>query len=244
MLKLSHFLLILLSAQCYAESDNEDIKEAAESPLTIEADNGVKCDKEKQICTAFENVIVTKGNFTIYCDSLTTHIRKNADGKMEMWKVVATGNVHMVGAGESEDAYAPMAEYNMDESKIILLSNGKIKPIVVRDEYGLEAQKVIVLIREEDEKKSIDKIQAFEDVMLSAPEEIAFSEFADYNPESHIATLRQNVKIYKKEGKLEGSYAVIDTLNKTSKIIRPSSRVKALILPKNIDKEQKTLHGK
>ena len=244
-MKLKYSLLIYLSltaASCWAD-DKAALASANQSPLEIDSDDGVTCDKQQQTCTAKTNVVVVKGPFSMYCDNMVAHIKKDDNGKNTIWRIVATGNVRILGAEESEKAFAPMAEYNLETAKVILTGGN---PVVLKDEYVIKGDKIEVLLFEQDGKKSIQKMEAFQNVILSSPDEIAFSQYADYDPESRLATLKDNVKIYRKEGKLTGSKAVVDLTAKTSKITENSNgqdyqpkRVQALILPKNVDKTEK-----
>ena len=246
MKKIIFSLLVFASIDCWSSADKEAIKKAEQSQLTIDADGGVICDKEKLTCTAKDNVFVEKGPFQMYCDTLTTHIRKNSEGKMEMWRIVAVGNVRMIGAEKSQKAFAPMADYNMDESKIVLLAEEGILPVVTKDQYILEAKKIEVLVKKEGDKQSIDKMQAYENVVLSSPDEIAKGDFATYNPETNIAVMQGAVTIYRKDGKISGSEATVDLNAETSEMVNNSKdetgkpkRVHALILPKNMNNSKK-----
>lgn len=226
--------------------DKEAVKQAEKSNLEIEADEGVTCSKQEQTCTAKTNVKVTKGPFTLFCDNLVAHIKKNDVGKMAMWRVVANGSVRILGADTNEKAFAPVAEYNLDTAKVMLNAIGNDIPVVVKDDYVVKAGEIEVLLHKDDGKKSIKKMQARNNVILSSPDEISFSDHADYDPEVELATLNGNVKIYRKEGKLTGSQAKVDLATQTSIItdnLKDQScepkRVHALIIPKNIDKTEK-----
>jgi lipopolysaccharide export system protein LptA len=109
-------------------------------PIEIEADQGIEWQRDLQIYLARGNAKATRGEITVYGDTLTAHYRPragakaqaanakagnaqstsdNPTGSTEIYQLEANGNVRI--ATPTETAYADRAVYDTDQSVIVLL---------------------------------------------------------------------------------------------------------------------------
>ncbi len=144
------FIGSLLASQPY--------RHAKEAPIFINSDEGIECIDEKKTCVASKNVKVTKGPLTLYCDKLTAKLRKNAQGRNEIYFLHAQGNVRFYGLG-GDKAFSPEMTYDIDKHLLVLLKNrGQQKnPLVFRNSNVMEAECFSVSL---GEKNTLEKIIA------------------------------------------------------------------------------------
>lgn len=223
-------------------STNEVMKAAEAAPLVIDSRDGLKCDREKQVCTAAGEVIIRKGPYEIHSNTASAFMRKNAVGKMEIGRVEAHDNVRFFGL-DGEKATSEHATYDVDKH-LIDLKPGKGRQVIVwKDEYVMLSNFLDIHLQEDAEQKlKIEKIDAKGHVTLSSPDELIEGDLATMTPETKLIIITGDVKVNKKEGQLRGSYAQVNLDTKASKVLKrdgvnTDEKVRVFVYPEKTDKK-------
>jgi lipopolysaccharide export system protein LptA len=77
------------------KSQPEASIEKTEVPVEINCDSGIICERDKNMCTAYGNVVVTHKEYKLNCDKLITHFRSTKSSKNELYKIEAIGHAIM-----------------------------------------------------------------------------------------------------------------------------------------------------
>lgn len=110
-----HFIFCgwLISSLACAEIKTQPI-ETANVPVEINSDNGIICERDKNICTAYGNVVVTHKEYKLNCDKLVTYFRSTEHSKNELYKIEAIGNAVMSSQDKVIEAELLKAYVNKD----------------------------------------------------------------------------------------------------------------------------------
>ena len=217
------------------------------TPIEIESDKGLICDRKSNVCTATGNVRTRKDGWLMLSNKLTAYMRRGADNKQEIWQIHAAGSVRFFGA-IGETGFAPQVTYNVD-SRTITLTGPTEYPVLIKTDRLIKAKTIIVFLNPPTNKEEkIDHIEAHDDVFLSSPVESAHADFCTYIPRTKFATLIGNVRVNRAEGQIKGPYAEVNLDTGVSKMLvidhsqDDPERVQAFIRG---DVQAKTLrHGK
>jgi len=97
----------------------------SDAPITIEADNGLEWDQDKQLYIAKGNALAKQGDSEIHADTLEAYYTETEDGT-EIDKMIAVGNVKIVTMNETAvgqkatyDAATGLVRLTGDNVKII-----------------------------------------------------------------------------------------------------------------------------
>jgi lipopolysaccharide export system protein LptA len=71
-----------------------------DTPLLVDADDGIEWNREKKTYVARGNAKATRGDVTVYADMLTAHYREKPEGGTEILKLEAQGRVRIVSPNE------------------------------------------------------------------------------------------------------------------------------------------------
>jgi lipopolysaccharide export system protein LptA len=111
-------------------------------PLDIEADKGIEWRQNDNVYIARGNARATRGNSTLYADTLIAHYRstapdrpRNADtgaisGPTEVYRVEADGNVRLVN--ETQSVFGGHAVYDIDSATAVFTGKN-LKLVTARD---------------------------------------------------------------------------------------------------------------
>lgn len=209
-------------------------------PLIIDSAHGLKCDREKLICTAEGNVKISKGMYEIHGDKASAFMKKNEQGKMEIRRVEIHENVNIFGQ-TGEKATAEHAIYDLDTLRIDLtpLKSKQVK--VWKDDYLLLADTLAIHLKMDTNKKhELDKIVAKGHVKVSSPDELLESNHAVMTPETNLIVMTGDVIANRIDGQIRGSYAEVNLDTKRSKVLRrkdvsSDERVRVLVSPEKKD---------
>lgn len=200
----------LISSFAYAAAKEQTVT-PSKVPIEINSDNGIVCERDKSICTAYGNVVVTHKEYILNCDKLVTYFRSTNHSKNELYKIEAIGYAVMRSPDKTIEAKLLKAYLNKN-------ATGKYE---------------------------VEKVEAFNDVIIITQKEVAKAQYGHYQPGKNVMTLKNEVQITNQEGQMHGSYAEVDLDKGISKMLKESStqeqgkqlktsptRVKVLILPK------------
>ncbi|MFO0996907.1 MAG: LptA/OstA family protein [Alphaproteobacteria bacterium] len=236
-------------------------------PVAIEAEEGIEWQQTNQVYIARGNARATQAGASVRADSLTAHYRNAKSGETEIWKIVAEGSVRIESANEW--ATGDVGVYDVDKGVLVL--TGKIvryetasekisarqsieywdtrrlavargNAVAIKDGRELRGD---VLSAELEETKGgaleVRRIQAFGNVEVASPTEVAKAEYGDYRVETGIAHLQGSVKITRGANQLNGDLAEVNMKTGVSKLLAQpraaggSKRVQGLIIPKTAD---------
>lgn len=235
-------------------------------PLAIEADNGVEWRQNEQVYIARGNATAKRGDTQVRADTLTAHYRKTTDNRQEIYKIVAEGAVKITTPKET--ITGDTAEYMVETAVFTLkgrpvkLDNGKgvlTAAIVVydtkakianvsggatvtEDKKKVTANRFVAYFKEEANKQALKRVEAFGNVVITTPTEIAKGDRGDYNAETQVATLTGNVRLTRGDNQLNGARAEVNMKSGVSRLmadagtpasgtVAPSGRVRVLIVP-------------
>lgn len=217
----------------------------SDAPIAIEAEQGIEWQREKQVYIARGNARASRGDVTVYADSLTAHYRSDPGGGTEIWRLEANGNVRI--ASPTETAYGDKGIYDVDGG-VLVLTGGIVRletpteeitarqnleyweekrmavargeAVAVREDKRLRADVLVAHFREgEGGELEMYRLEAFRDVHISTPTEILRADYGNYDIESGIATMTGSVKITRCNTQLNGEYAEMNLNTGVSRLL-------------------------
>ncbi len=234
-------------------------------PLEIYADKGIEWHKDGNVYIARGNARAVQGDVTIYADVLTAYYRKVAGKATRVSRIEAAGNVRF--RSPTETAEGDHAVYDVDKAILVLtgrnlefvtattkitardsleyweakqMAVARGKAIAIQEDKKLKADTLVAYFRKtegKDQGSEVHRIDAFNNVSITTPTEIAYGKQAVYNVETGIATLTGGVKITRGQNQLNGEIAEINMNTGISRILSGpgkdggSKPVRALIVP-------------
>ncbi len=229
-LKLPYLLgSVCLCGSTFGLANAKGVNIPDKSPLVIDADKGITCERDTNTCTATGNVRARKANFLMTSDELEARMRKTGDGKQEIWQITSRGQVRFFGA-KGELALAPESSYNIDTNKIILEGRNQTA-VAIKNDKLIKADRIIISLAKIAGHQRIIQIEAFGTVYLSSPLIIAHSNIGRYDPNTKIAVMTGGVTIDRAEGQIKGDHGEANLDNGTSKMLHSdsSSQVQTLL---------------
>ena len=216
-----------------------------DSPLEINADEGIEWRRDEQKYIARGNARAARGEIEIYADILTAHYRSGATGDTEIYQIDAQGNVRIVTPNER--VYGDLARYNVDRALMILwgenlrletdtdtltaedsLEYWEERQIAVargnatatREDRQMRADLMTAYFKENAEGDlDIDYVDATGNVEIATAAEFARGDRAKYYVQRQLATLEGAVKITRGENQLNGGYAEVNLETGVSKLL-------------------------
>src|SRR5690349_8313855 len=241
-------------------------------PVAIEADQGVEWRQNEQVYIARGNATAKRGDTTIRADALYAHYRKTQDNRQEIYKITAEGGVKITTPKET--ITSDTAEYMVEtaiftlKGRPVKIDNGKstlVAALVVynsktkkadvtggaqveQDKKRVRADRFVAFFKEEGGKQSLKRVEAYGNVVITTPTEIARGNRGDYEAETQVATLTGNVRLTRGDNQLNGDRAEVNMKTGISKLLAgegPSTvsrtnpaegkRVRVLLMPGQAD---------
>ncbi len=229
-------------------------------PMEITADESLEWHRTELYFKANKNVKAVQGATTLFSDILKAKYRDSKDGGMDVYTILASGNVKIISA--QSKVYGDKAIYNIDKgfavitgNNLRLVSDGQV--VTARDKFQywvsagrlealgnakavrlgdtLEADKIVTIFNEDKHgKRTLKTLEAFGNVVITTPDEVLTSERAIYNAATDIAELHENVKITRGPNILEGNRAQVNLKTNISKIFGSGdngNRVRGVFYP-------------
>ena len=121
---------LVLAAPGAAWAQGISLGQRGDAPIEVEADQGIEWLRDQQVYLARGNAKATRGQVTVYGDTLTARYRprdgakpvsaesSGGTGNTEIYQLEAVGNVRI--ATPTETAWAERAVYDADQSVIVL----------------------------------------------------------------------------------------------------------------------------
>jgi len=233
-------------------------------PIEINAEDGIEWRQRDKIYVARGRARATQGEVTVHAEVLTAHYREVPGGSTEIWRIDANGKVRI--AAPNQTAHGDDAVY--DVAKGLLVLTGKVRlvtetdritardsleywekrslavargeAVAIRGDRRLAADVLVAHFKKDRGGASkVDEIEAFDNVLISSPEEIVRAEYGTYNVETGIATLTGSVKITRGDNQLNGARARVNLNTGVSSIIGGARGVRGYLSPDKLGKRGK-----
>ncbi|MBF0166921.1 MAG: hypothetical protein HQL45_04750 [Alphaproteobacteria bacterium] len=238
---------------------------SAEGSIDITSDNGIEWMQREQRFIARGNAKAIRNNVTVLADELVAHYRDRKEGGgTEIWKLEALGHVRIHSADTK--VFGDSAVYDIDNVVLVVRGKPMAKLVTLTDtvtatdslEYW-EAKRVAVargdaFIQHEDKRLKADTItadlkedkngkleikraDAFGNVLVRTPTDIATGDKGVYFTDTQLATLTGNVKITRDKNQLNGGYAEVNLATGISRLFpappgnAQGTRVQGILMP-------------
>ncbi len=111
--------------------------------------------------------------------------------------------------------------------------------VAVRGDRRLKADVLVAHFKKgPDGASRVHEIEAFDNVLISSPEEIVRAEYGIYNVETGIATLTGSVKITRGDNQLNGERARVDLNTGVSTLLGGAQGVRGFLSPGQVGKRE------
>lgn len=217
-------------------------------PVEIHADQGIEWQQDAQTYIARGNASARQGDVAIHADELIAHYKKGADGKTQIWRIDADGNVRITSPRQTaygkKGVYdvtkgifvltgAPRMETGTDkisaskslefwEAKSLAVARGDA--VAVRGDKRLRADVLTAYFSKgKDGKSQVNRVDAFDNVLISSPNEIVRGHRGVYNTQTGIIVLQGSVKITRGSDQLNGEAAEVNLNTGVSRLLSGSS---------------------
>ena len=232
--------------------------EQRNQPIEINADQGVEWQQDKQVYIAHGNASARQGETTVYADTLTAYYDKGPNGGTQFWRIDADGHVRIVSPQQT--AYGDKAVYDVVNGILVLTGSPRLDTptdritardslefweqksmavargdaIIVREDKRLRADVLTGLfVKGKDGKSHLDRVEAFNNVVMSSPTEIVRGERGVYDVNTGIAVLRGSVKITRGTDQLNGAVAEVNMNTGVSRMLSgDAGRVRGYFQPR------------
>jgi len=256
MIKILFAFLLLLSFPVSAQ----DI------PIEISADENLEWRQQDKQYIANGNVEAKQGDAIITSDRLVADYKENAEGKTEIWRLTATGNVvlrnidstvtgneavYLVNSGEATmiggDLKLTTPEETITASEKLtyntqtLIAKAVGNALIVQTDKKLSASSITANFKKDSNGKQVLKnATASSNVKITTPDEVLTGNTGFYNARTNMAEVKGNVKIIRGPNILEGERAEVNLETNLSKMFsnpKTGKRVKAVFFPGSEDTE-------
>jgi lipopolysaccharide export system protein LptA len=231
---------------------------SSSGPVSIEADDGIEWQRDKNVYVARGNARAARGDMSIAADTLIAHYHDTPNGGTTIYMVEANGNVVVVN--KDSKIVGDNAIYDLDKGSALitgkaLKATSKESYVTARDSLEYWTKQGAVVARgnavaadptrhiqgdmlvgyfHEDAKtgqKKLYQVEATGNVVIDNKGDIAKAAKAVYNMDSDIATLDGGVKITRGKNQLNGEHAIYDTKTGKAKVTGGTGQVKTLLVP-------------
>jgi lipopolysaccharide export system protein LptA len=217
-------------------------------PVEIHADQGIEWQQDAQTYIARGNASARQGDVAIHADELVAHYKKGTDGKTQIWRIDAVGNVRITSPRQT--AYGKKGVYDVTQGIFVLtgaprmvtktdkisaknslefweaksLAVARGDAVAVRGDKRLRADVLTAhFTRGKDGKSQVTRVDAFDNVLISSPNEIVRGRRGVYNTQTGIIVLRGSVKITRGNDQLNGAAAEVNLNTGVSRLLSGTS---------------------
>jgi len=230
-----------------------------DQPVEIHADQGIEWQQDAQAYIARGNAKATQGDTTVHADTLTAFYRKGAEGRSQIWRIDADGSVRITTPRQT--AYGTKGVYDVEKGIFVLTGSPRLvtetdkifaqdslefweakslavargRALAIRGDRRLQADVLTAhFAKGKDGKNEVTRIEAFDHVHISTPEEVVRSQRGVYNVRTGIVVLRGSVKITRGKDQLNGDAAEVNLDTGVSRLLSGGSgQVKGIFEPQS-----------
>lgn len=217
--------------------------ESSDAPLEITAEEGIEWRRDDKVYLARGNARAARGDMSVSAEVLTAHYREGTDGKIEVYRIEADGNVRL--ASSDSVVSGDRAVYDLDKAVLVVTGDDlraeTPKALITADkslEYW-DAERVVVArggatATEGNRRVEADvltgylrktgraelyQVEAEGNVVLTTPEEVVRAAKVVYNLDKEFATLSGGVKITRGQNQLNGDRAEVNLKTGVSRLL-------------------------
>lgn len=248
---------LLLSAFQPAQAQGIGLPgQSSDRPIEINADEGIEWQQNTKAYIARGNARAAQGDVAVHADTLTAYYRENKGGSTDIWRIDAVGRVRIVTP--TQKAFGDKGIYDVDNGVLVL--TGKVRmetetdritardsleywekrnlavargnAIAERGQNKLRADVLTAHFRKDAKGKSrVSKVDAFDNIVITTPDEIVRSNRGVYDVETGIAKLTGSVKITRGTNQLNGEYAEVNLNTGVSRLFGRGGGVRGIFTP-------------
>ena len=233
--------------------------QTSELPIEINADNGIEWQQEAQAYIARGNAKAKQGDVTVHADQLTAYYEKGPEGNTQIWRIDADGRVRITTPQQT--AYGTKGVYQVTKGVFVLTGSPRLvtqtdeitakrsieffearslavargEAVAIRDDKRLRADVLTAnFVKGKDGKTEVDRVDAYDNVLISTPEEIVRGKRGVYYTKTGIIVLRGSVKITRGTDQLNGDAAEVNLNTGVSRLLSGGAgQVKGIFQPKS-----------
>lgn len=233
------------------------------TPLEINADEGIEWQQKTQAYIARGNARAAQGDVAVHAETLTAYYREKQGGGTTIWRIDAEKKVRIVSP--TQRAYGNKGVYDVDNGILVLTGNVRMETdtdrITARDsleywekrslavargnaiaERGENKLRADVLtahfFKDAKGKSRVRQIDAFDNIVITTPDEIVRSNRGVYDVETGIAKLTGSVKITRGTNQLNGEYAEVNLNTGVSRLFGRGGGVRGIFTPESVEKPE------
>lgn len=226
-------------------------------PVEITAVNGIEWQQNAKKYIARGDARAAQGDVTVFADVLTAHYRDASGGSTSIWRIDADDNVKIVTP--TQTAYGDKGVYDVENGILVLTGSPRLdtqtdritardsleywekrslavargNAIATRGENKLRADVLTAhFVKDKQGQSKVKQVDAFDNVVITSPDEIVLADRGVYDVETGIATVTGSVKITRGDNQLNGEYAEVDLNTGVSRLFgRGNERVQGIFTP-------------
>jgi len=246
---------------------------ATDKPIEITADQGIEWRQKTSSYSARGNAKAVQGNVAVHAETLTAYYRKTPDQGSQIWRIDADGDVRIITP--TQRAYGKKGTYNVTKGLLKLTGSVRLdtntdritardsleywegknlaiargNAVATRGDNRLRADVLTALFeKDKDGNSQVRKVDAFDNILITTPDEVIKSHRGVYDLKTGIVTLTGFVKITRGGNQLNGARAEVNLNTGVSKIFGDGTRSVRGIFTRNIresksGRNQKMLKG-
>lgn len=230
--------------------------QSKDRPIEINADEGIEWQQKTKAYIARGNARAAQGNVAVHAETLTAYYRENEGGGTDIWRIDAVDKVRIVTP--TQRAFGDKGIYDVDNGVLVLTGRVRMETetdrITARDslEYWekrnlavargnaiaergnnkLRADVLTAHFRKDATGKSrVHQVDAFDNIVITTPDEIVRSNRGVYDVETGIAKLTGSVKITRGTNQLNGEYAEVNLNTGVSRLFGRGGGVRGIFTP-------------
>ena len=231
--------------------------QSGDKPIEIKADEGIEWQQKNKTYIARGNARAAQGDVAVLADTLIAFYRETETGATDIWRIDATGSVQIVSP--TQRAFGDKAVYDVGQGILILTGGTRLETetdrisardsieywekrnlaiargnaIATRGKNRLSADVLTAHFTKDSEGNSrVHQVDAFDNIVITTPQEVVKSKRGVYDVETGIATLTGSVKITRGENQLNGEFAEVNLNTGVSKLFgRGPGGVRGIIMP-------------
>ena len=205
--------------------------------IVIDAENGLVCDANSEVCTAFGPVKAVKGTSVLTCQKMVAHFQAVTGKRKELATLHCIENVAFHDLKQGYKATGKYGFYNVQSRQLILegapilrdpqatvFAGDKVifeeatgraivtgRSTLKRQEQLLQADLMRVYFQKDAKGQLVfERLEVEGNVILSTPTEIAQGNRGIYRATIDTAELYDNVTLTRPSGQLKGNYVKYD----------------------------------
>ena len=231
--------------------------QSGDKPIEINAEQGIEWQQKNKAYIARGNARAAQGDVAVLADTLTAYYRETEGGGTDIWRIDAVGSVRIVTP--TQRAFGEKAVYDVGRGILILTGDPRLETetdritardsleywekrnlavargnaIATRGENRLRADVLTAHFAKDSKGKSrVRQVDAFDNIVITTPDEIVRSARGIYDVETGIATLTGSVKITRGQNQLNGEHAEVNLNTGVSRLFgRGQGGVQGIFTP-------------